>query len=90
MDAVYKLPHKTNSLPFHLQILKLPDGVQASNGVKWGSLEKSDITLSCTQSGHFKIYKWKDEEFLFWASVHVVHLSLHEGDSASLEAEPHF
>ncbi len=27
------LVKKRNSSPFHLQILKLPDGVQASNGV---------------------------------------------------------
>ncbi len=31
------LPQKRNSSPFHLQILKLPDGVQASNGVHWNT-----------------------------------------------------
>ncbi len=29
---VHTLVKKRNSSPFHLQILKLPDGVQASNG----------------------------------------------------------
>ena len=31
---------------------------------KWG--HKSDISLFCTPSGRFKIYKWKGEEFFFW------------------------
>ncbi len=31
------LPQKRNSSPFHLQILKLPDGVQASNRVRWNT-----------------------------------------------------
>ena len=31
----HTLVKKRNSSPFHLQILKSPDGVQASNGVRW-------------------------------------------------------
>ncbi len=39
------LVKKRNPSPFHLQILKVPDGVQASNGVRWNAQLPNDKSL---------------------------------------------
>ncbi len=36
-DNPYTLIKKTNSSPFHLQILKRPEGVQRGHGVRWNT-----------------------------------------------------
>ncbi len=63
-QTTFTLAQKRNSSPFHLQILKWPDGVNYTD-------QKKELT-TLTKKSYSPIFKnssWTSEEFLFWGSV---------------------
>ena len=65
---------KRNSLPIHLQNLKLPDGVQASNGVHWNTQQppnsKSELHWPKKVPPHFKKIQVEQARSFFFGGVY--------------------